>query len=114
LHGGFAGIIRIPWEFQQKEPDKKKIRGSDPFQGEKPGKTHFLGVNNGPKCTHLGSKRWQTGAEIACAVAAVAVGDAGVRGYSRCRSELNFHQLPGCSLAAGQCMVFLAGRRPML
>jgi hypothetical protein len=63
LHGGFAGIIEIPWEFQQKAPDKKKIADWTPSEVKKPGKTHFLGVNNGPKCIHLGSKRRQTGAK---------------------------------------------------
>jgi hypothetical protein len=63
FHGGFSEILEIPWEFQQKEQDKKKIRGLEPFQGEKPGKTAILGVQNRPKMhpfeAHLGSKRWQ-------------------------------------------------------
>jgi hypothetical protein len=72
---------KFPGDSSKKSRTRKKIADRTPSEVEKPGKTHFLGVNNGPKCTHLGSKWWQTGAEIACGVAAVAVRDAGVGGY---------------------------------
>jgi hypothetical protein len=38
------------------------------------GKRRFSPFKTGPKVHHLGSKRWQTGARIACAVAAVGSG----------------------------------------
>jgi hypothetical protein len=63
LHGGFVGIIEIPWEFQQKEPDKKKIAGSGLFRREKPGKTQFPDVQKRLKVRVSGRKTVANGAK---------------------------------------------------
>jgi hypothetical protein len=58
LHGGFAKTIKIPREFQQREPDKKKIRGLALFQEQKARKNAVFPV---PKEAQIARIRTQNG-----------------------------------------------------
>ena len=53
----------IPWDFQQKNRDKKKIADWDPFPGKMPAKTQVSDSQNGPILRETGGKTAANGAK---------------------------------------------------
>jgi hypothetical protein len=69
LQGRFDEIIEIPREIPAKARGKKKFADSDPFRGEKPGKTQTLGDQYRSSMRPFGVKTMANGAKIARPVA---------------------------------------------
>jgi hypothetical protein len=65
LHGGFADIIEIPRQFQEKATGNKKTRVATPSRAKSPAKRRFPVHQTSPGCTERISKRWQMGGKIA-------------------------------------------------
>jgi hypothetical protein len=71
---GFRPILPKPRPLQHKlSGHEKKSRIETPSGVKSPGKRRFMAFKTGQRCAHMRSKRWQMGARIACAVAAVGV-----------------------------------------
>jgi hypothetical protein len=79
---GFRHIIPKPRQLQHKRlGEEKDSRTGAPSGAKSPGKRRFSAVKPAKDAPKLGSKRWQIGARIAWAVAAVGVRGATARGF---------------------------------